>query len=622
VTAEEDVFDAVVIGSGFGGAVAADRLAEREIARVLVLERGLPYPPGSFRRTPWEMRDNVWAPGSARFGLFELLKFDHVTAVVSSGLGGGSLIYANVLLRKPPATFGPDEANGWREWPIKYSDLEPGYDAVLARLNPVEMPYGAYYVPKTPAFRTALGDASHEPEPAPIAVTFAHQPGDEPQPGLPLLDANGQIDTDNLHDRPRRTCTLVGECDFGCNEGAKNTLDFNFLSEFLRFGGRRQIRTCCDVTDIARLPDGRGYEVHYRQHRVAREQVVERARTQNHRTDLKLLDHSNAERRAVEAKVVILAGGTFGSTRLLLASRGSLPRLSGQLGRGFSSNGDLLKFARDCRRSGKWRNLAPSRGPVITSYAEVDEDGLQTWLEDGGYPRGLEMMWQLTEVPQDLWSMKDVALRWLRRRLVGNVGPEFIKAVGTAHASASMLPLLAMGRDVPGGRMELDGGLLTLDWNPDRESGRYFSFVERSTRDLAAKLGGKLADRGWRRYLLPGRGLTAHPLGGCRMGRTDSEGVVSDEGEVFGCPGLFVADGSVMPGPIGPNPSLTIGALSYKIAGHAADRVAGHAADRVAGHAADRIAGHAADRIGAPGGSRPRPKPSKQKGARDDEGRA
>jgi cholesterol oxidase len=274
----------------------------------------------------------------------------------------------------------------------------------------------------------------------------------------------------------------------------------------------------------------------------------------------------------VQAKVVVLAAGTFGSTRMLLGSR-SLPRLSSQLGRGFSSNGDLLKFARDCRSDGEWRDLAPSRGPVITTYAEVDKDGQRTWLEDGGYPRGLEMMWQLTETPQDLLRMSGVALRWLRGRLEGNVGAEYIKAVGTAHASGSMLPLLAMGRDVPGGTMALDGDLLTLDWDPNGESDRYFSFVERYTGKLAAKLGGKLADRGWRRPFFPGRGTTAHPLGGCRMGRNESEGVVSAEGEVFGSPGLFVADGSVMPGPIGPNPSLTIGALSHKIAGHAADRL-------------------------------------------------
>lgn len=570
---ENERFDAIVIGSGFGGAVAAHRLAELGIEDVLVLERGMPYPPGSFRRTPWEMRDNIWNPATERFGLFELLKFTHVTAVLSSGLGGGSLIYANVMLRKPPETFAADEANGWREWPITYADLEPGYEAVAEKLRPAEMPYNSYFVPKTEAFKAALHEAGLKAADAPVAVTFAQRPDAPAQLGMPLLDRAGDVDTDNLHHRPRRTCALTGDCDFGCNEGAKNTLDFNFLSDFVRTGrGRKEIRTCCEVIDVAGQLPGGGYDVRYRQHGEARCQVQERAREENHETDLRLLDPSGDERRTVRAKVVILAGGTFGSTRLLLASRPVLPRLSAQLGRGFSSNGDLLKFARDCRRDGQWRDLAPSRGPVITAYAEDSADGHQTWLEDGGYPRGMEMMWQATEAPGDLWKMRSVGLRWLRRRLLGNVGGEYIEALGNAHASASMVPLLAMGRDVPGGVIDLDGDSLTLDWDPDGASDRYFNFVESRTRTLVGKLGGKPADRGWRKHVMPGRGLTAHPLGGCRMAKSESEGVIDTHGQVFGCDGLFIADGSVMPGPVGPNPSLTIGAISHLIAGHAAER--------------------------------------------------
>jgi cholesterol oxidase len=570
---DDQTFDAVVIGSGFGGAVAAHRLAEAGLGSILVLERGLPYPPGSFRRTPWEMRENVWDPGQDRFGLFELLKFQHVTAVISSGLGGGSLIYANVMLRKPAETFGPDEANGWQPWPITYEQLEPGYEAVCRRMAPAQLPYNEYLVPKTEAFRRALGDAEMTPHAAPVAVTFAQRPGRAAQTGMPLLDEHDQVDTANLHRRPRRTCTLVGECDFGCNEGAKNTLDYTFLSEFLADqGGRREIWTCCEVDEISGPLPGGGYRVRYRQHPGAREQVVTRARAEDHESDLSLLDPSEAREGSVHAKVVILSAGTFGSTRLLLANQGKLPSLSAALGRGFSSNGDLLKFARNVKRDGHWRDLAPSRGPVITSYAAVAGDGHQTWLEDGGYPRGMEMMWQLTEAPHDLLGLSGVVARALRGRLLGNVGTEFLKALGTAHASASMMPLLAMGRDVPGGVMELRGDTLTLDWDPDGASDRYFNFVESCLRRLTRKLDGQLADRGWRRNLLPGRGLTAHPLGGCRMGTTVNEGVIDPRGQVFGCEGLFVADGSVMPGPIGPNPSLTIGAVSHLIAGHAAEQ--------------------------------------------------
>jgi cholesterol oxidase len=575
---DQDRFDAVVIGSGFGGSVAAHRLAELGARNVLVLERGRPYPPGSFARRPWELRGSVWDPTREHFGLLELLQFKHVTSVVSAGLGGGSLIYANVMLKKPPDTFGADESNGWVRWPISYDDLEPGYEAVLAQLKPTEMPYGPHYVPKTDPYRDALDESGSIGQPAPIAVTFAQRErdGDPPVPGMPLLNEAGAVDTDNLHRRPRRTCTLVGECDFGCNEGAKNTLDYNFLSSFLGLpGGRREIRTCCDAHLISGPLRGGGYEVHYTQHAQLRAEVAARAREEGHETDLALLDQASPARyRVVRAKVVIVAAGTFGSTRLLLSSRGSLPRLSGQLGRGFSSNGDLLKFAVDIRRrNGSWRDMAPSRGPVITSYGHVRDGDHQTWIEDGGYPRGLEMLTQLSETPGDLWRMRGVGLRALAGRLLGKIGPDVIEALGDAHASASTLAILAMGRDVPGGKLDLHRGRLTLDWNPDGESDRYFSFVERSIRELTGALGGKPADRGWRRSVLPSRGLTAHPLGGCRMGQNSNEGVIDPNGEVFGARGLFVADGSVMPGPIGPNPSLTIGALSHLIAGHARQRI-------------------------------------------------
>jgi cholesterol oxidase len=212
---------------------------------------------------------------------------------------------------------------------------------------------------------------------------------------------------------------------------------------------------------------------------------------------------------------------------------------------------------------------------VITTYARAQSDGHSTWIEDGGYPRGMEMMWQVTEMPGDLWRARGVGFRSLRGRLLGNVGGEVMEALGNAHASTSMLPLLAMGRDVPGGTMDLDGEALTLDWNPNAESDSYFSFVERATAVLTERLGGKLGDRGWRRRFMPGRGACAHPLGGCRMANSESEGVIDPRGEVFGCKGLFVADGSAMPGPVGPNPSLTIGALSHRIAGYAAERAGG-----------------------------------------------
>src|SRR4051794_12579099 len=170
-TTKSEHFDAVVIGSGFGGAVAAFRLSEAGLS-ILVLERGVPYPPGSFPRTPRGMKENFWAPASGLLGLFEVWSFQHVTAIVSSGLGGGSLIYANVLLRKPPDTFDG--------WPLDRAALDPHY----ANGEPVPPPHPSpddvdpsAPAPKPRESARAAAAAGREVERPPLAIAFGAEPG-------------------------------------------------------------------------------------------------------------------------------------------------------------------------------------------------------------------------------------------------------------------------------------------------------------------------------------------------------------------------------------------------------------------------------------------------------------
>jgi cholesterol oxidase len=570
-TGGEDKFDAVVIGSGFGGAVAAWRL-QRSCPgkRILVLERGMPYPPGSFARTPHEMRRNFWDPSAWLYGLYELWSFEHSKVLVSSGLGGGSLIYANVLLEKPSDTFGADRSNGGRPWPLSHEQVARHYQEVRDRLGASVLPdeyfnepeAGSASVPKTKAFLdAALAAGLPEAERAKLAVTFAAS-GREPEPGAPL----GLRDS-NLHHRERHSCTLVGECDLGCNEGAKNSLDYTYLSLFSDAGGR--IRTCCEAVALSAARDG--YRIRYVQHLEARARVEARARADRKARDSELLDPVADQIREITAGVVVLAAGTLGSTRLLLASRTGLPPLSPQLGRRFSSNGDLLSFARNCTdKAGNPRELSPSRGPVITAYATGGAAGKDVWMEDAGGPGLSEWGWQLPELAGDLWAMRGTALRMLRKRWRGRVSRDLAAALGSARASSAMLPMLTMGRDVPGGTIRLEGDSLALDWNPSGDSAEYFERAEAAAAKIARQLGGELGPALLRRRT---RGVSVHPLGGCPMAERAREGVVGPDGEVFGCPNLFVADGSVLPGPVGPNPSLTIAATAHHIAEAAARRL-------------------------------------------------
>jgi cholesterol oxidase len=139
---KQEHFDAVIVGSGFGGAVTAYRLAEAGM-KVCLLERGKVYPPGSFPRSPHKMKDNFWDPSEGLYGLFNIWSFKGLEAVISSGLGGGSLIYANVLIRKDEKWFVKEDLHkgGYEYWPVTRDDLEPHYDQVEKMLNAQRYPF-------------------------------------------------------------------------------------------------------------------------------------------------------------------------------------------------------------------------------------------------------------------------------------------------------------------------------------------------------------------------------------------------------------------------------------------------------------------------------------------------
>lgn len=325
----DEHYSAVVVGSGFGGSVTAYRLAEAG-QRVLVLERGKPYPPGSFPRSPLGLKNNFWDPSAGLHGMFDLWSFEGLEALVSSGLGGGSLIYANVLLRKDPKWFVREEPGpGSEYWPVTYDDLEPHYERAEQMLGATPYPFDRSpydETSKTRAFQAAAAELGQDWRLPNLAVTFAPEPGADPVPGEPILE-----ERPNIHGRTRQTCRLVGECDVGCNFGAKNTLDYTYLTAASHEGA--EIRTRCEVRAFEPRDEG-GYAIHFVEHD---------ADSEGHPTDTKAL-----ERRTVTADRLVLAAGTLGSTFLLLKNRAAFPGLSRALGTHFCGNGDLLTFALRC----------------------------------------------------------------------------------------------------------------------------------------------------------------------------------------------------------------------------------------------------------------------------------
>jgi cholesterol oxidase len=538
--------DAVVVGSGFGGSVSAYRLADAGLS-VVLLERGRDFPPGSFPRTPAEMGRAFWDPSHKLYGLFDVWSFKGYDSVVSSGLGGGSLIYANVLMRKDEHWFVHEQAlpgGGYEHWPVRRDDLDPHYEAVEDMIGVAPFPFEhAPYAntAKTHAMQDAAVQLGLEWFRPPLAVSFAPTRHATPGPRMTLLNQ----DYPNLHGQARTTCRLCGECNVGCNDGAKNSLDHTYLSAAAHRGA--DLRTLHEVKRV-RLREGGGYVVDYVRHDPA-------------------TGHRSAG--SIGCKRLVMAAGTYATTRLLLAS--GMPGLSSALGTRFSGNGDLLTFLLKARSRDGVLPLDASKGPVITSAIRLPDEldggnGRGAYIEDGGYPGFVDWMVQGADVPGEISR----AVKFLWDRFTNfiadapdtNMSAEISELIGDGALSVSSLPLLGMGRDLPDGVLSLGAdGMLQADWSTET-SKDYFDRLRVTMQRMADVLGAEYADNPhWFRK----RVISVHPLGGAPMGRHPGEGVCDPYGEVFGLPGLYIADGAALPGPVGANPSLTIAAMADRM---------------------------------------------------------
>jgi cholesterol oxidase len=463
-------FDAVIVGSGFGGSVMACRLAEAGLS-VCLLERGKAYPPGSFPRSPHAVKDNFWDPSEGQHGLFNIWSFRHLEAVISAGLGGGSLIYANVLIRKDEKWFVRDgyENGAYEYWPVTREDLDPHYERVEKMLGgqvyPFDKPpYDA--TSKTRAMQIAaerLGipvttfdrvDPTRRQWYLPLlAVSFANE-GREPLPGQHLVEQER-----NLHDRDRQTCRLCGECDVGCNYGAKNTLDYNYLTRAKHLGA--DIRTLAEVKRFAPLSSSGndGYQIEYVEH-----------------TPLPPGARPNAkgspsvpppQPKTITAKRLILSAGTLGSTYLLLKNGDVLPGLSPTLGSRFCGNGDFLSFAFRCGDTDDAgvrtpRLIDPSHGPVITSTFRLPDhrDGVPGgrgfYLQDAGYPAFLNWVVEAADAGGQAKRIGGFFLRRARALVHGDpqsdISGEMDRLLGDCELSAARCPCSAWAATCPTAR--------------------------------------------------------------------------------------------------------------------------------------------------------------------------
>jgi len=509
--------DVLIIGSGFGGAVNACRLASAG-AKVIVLERGRRWTPQTFPRKlddPW-----VWDEGNpvARHGWWDFRVFPHMTVVQGAGVGGGSLVYANISVEAKPDTF----TAGWPP-EITFSGLKPHYDTVGKMLGVAKVP-GNQLPERTRLLREGAEKAGYGNlfEQLPLAVTF-----DEHWPARAddRYDARHSKTHINEHGVEQGTCVHLGNCDIGCDVKAKNTLDVNYLA--IAEDHHAEIRSLHLVRHLA--PEGDGYRVSF--DRIDNNQLIAGSAT---------------------ARIVVLGAGSLGSTELLLRSRDlakTLPNISPFLGRNWSSNGDFLTPA---IYPFKDPPVNATRGPTITSainFLDGDGHGNEFFIEDGGFPGlGADLLDRLAGRSSDDERKQAVY--------------ETARALRRLNLLDQVMPWFAQGRDAANGMLSLKNGRLFLQWDVT-QSQKTIDAIVRTPEELARSTGGwPIVPLPW---LLFRDLITPHPLGGANMGRTAADGVVDHRGEVFGYRNLFVADGAIVPEAIGLNPSKTIAALAERI---------------------------------------------------------
>ncbi|MFF3027908.1 FAD-dependent oxidoreductase [Microbacterium sp. NPDC057944] len=517
--------DVVIVGSGFGGSVAALRLAEKGY-RVRVYEAGRRFEDEDFAKTSWNVRRYLWAPAFGCFGVQRIHRLPHVMILAGAGVGGGSLNYANTLYQPGASFFQDPQWRGIADWE---RELSAHYATAKRMLGVVE-----HYPHTGPVERIMAGAAEDLGvgdtfRRAPVGVWFG-KPGERTPD--PFFDGEG----------PERTgCTLCGNCMVGCRVGAKNTLMKNYLALAERRGvAIEPLRT---VIDVAELPGG-GFAV-----------TTQRSGTWLRRG-----------RRTVTARQVVLAAGTWGTQQLLhrMKESGSLPRISDAVGRLTRTNSEALDGAIATKVP---ESLELARGVAITTSFHVDD---RTHVENVRYGPGSNLMGALATalVPGDrrlgarLTSLAAQVLRSpVRQFRLGNLRRWSERGIialvmQTADNSLTLSLRRRFGRLV-----------MTSEQGHGEPNPSYLPQAHAAAAAIAARVerdGGEPAEaRGsWPEVF--GIPLTAHFLGGAVISSSPEEGVIDAYHRVWGHPGLHVVDGSAVPANPGVNPSLTITALAER----------------------------------------------------------
>ena len=507
-------FDVVIIGSGFGGSVAALRLADKGY-RVLVLEAGRRFEDADFAKNSWHLSRFLWAPRLRMFGIQRIHVLKDVAILAGAGVGGGSLVYANTLYRPPDSFFNDPQWAHIADWK---RELAPHYDTAERMLGVARNPR------MTPSDEVMLSVAremgrEHTFTLTPVGVFFGETPGEEVPD--PYFGGEGPS---------RKGCIHCGECMTGCRHNAKNTLVKNYLALAEKRGV--EIRPLSTVTAIT--PSDSGYTVSVR------------------RTGSVLGRTSD-----VHAAKVIVAAGAYNTQKLLMRMRdeGRLPNLSPMLGKLSRTNSESILGAVATQTSVDYTD-----GVAITSSWYPDD---HTHVEPVRYGKGSNSMGLLQSVlttPEPGRARWNTWLRTLWRERASAV-----RLLNVRKWSERSVISLVM--------QPVDNSLTVISkrtrwgrWKLTTEKGStpapsYIPVAHDVVRRIATVVKGTPGASVFEDF---DAALTAHFVGGCVIGDSPETGVIDASHEVFGHPGLYVVDGAAITANLGVNPSLTITAQAER----------------------------------------------------------
>lgn len=510
-------YDVIVVGSGYGGGVTASRLS-RAGKRVVVLERGREFVTGEFPgrfpdlKNEMQITTKHLRTGSPT-GLFDVRVGEDMHVLVGCGLGGGSLVNAGVALRPDARVFADDI------WPGQIAQdglLDEGFRRAQRWIRP-QVHSRAGEMTKAGVLAAAGQSLGRTFVAPPIAVNF-----------------DGGVNAAGI-DQP--ACTLCGDCCGGCNVGAKNTVALTYLPDAARHGA--EIFTEIKVDRIEKDRDG-SWRV-----------------------------HANAAdgARVIEAPVVVVAAGTLGSAEIMLRSGANGLAVSDKLGQRFTANGDIIAFGYGAKVPVDAVGVGfPAKiegkqvGASVSGqleYRDADRLDHQICVQEGVIPSALAPVLPLLFVPNGR------LLGALKSLIAGVYNGPF----------AHLQTYFAVSHDSASGRFTLDGDQLKLSW-PGAKDEPVYQRLDAALKEIVGHAGGDYVKNPLSGSVMGHQPATAHPLGGCSMGRDRDSGVVNHKCQVFDATagagsaavhdGLYVIDGSVVARSLGVNPLLTITALSER----------------------------------------------------------